>query len=91
MEHIQERNGNTLLALEFWDTVGTEYLRRYEKAREQGINIRNYIEELHKTLLPEVMASVLILSESDKNFPEMRERAVKTLSTFVSCGGINLV
>lgn len=95
VEHIQQRNGNTLLALEFWDTVGTEYLRRYDEAQElvynKGMNDRNYIEELHKTLLPEVMASILILSESDKDFPEMREGAVKTLSTFVSCCGINLV
>lgn len=37
------------------------------------------------------MASILILSESDKDFPEMREGAVKTLSTFVSCCGLNLV
>ena len=37
------------------------------------------------------MASILILSDSDKDFPEMREGAVKTLSTFVSCCGINLV
>jgi importin subunit beta-1 len=50
VEHIQERNNNTLLALEFWDTVGTEYLRRYDETHEliynKGMNVRNYIEEL---------------------------------------------
>lgn len=70
-------------------------MRRLDEANEliynKGMSVRNYIEELQETLLPEVMASILILSESDKDFPEMREGAVKTLSTFVSCCGLFLV
>lgn len=46
---------------------------------------------MQEDLLPEVMGSILILDESDIDLPDLREGAVKTLGTFVSCCGRELV
>lgn len=46
---------------------------------------------MQEELLPEVMGSILILDESDIDLPDLREGAVKALSTFVSCCGQELV
>lgn len=49
------------------------------------------MHEMQEDLLPEVMGSILILDESDIDLPDLREGAVKTLGTFVSCCGRELV
>jgi hypothetical protein len=49
------------------------------------------VQEMQEDLLPEVMGSILILDESDIDLPDLREGAVKTLGTFVSCCGRELV
>lgn len=49
------------------------------------------MQEMQEDLLPEVMGSILILDESDIDLPDLREGAVKTLGTFVSCCGRELV
>jgi importin subunit beta-1 len=95
LQHIQQRNDNAILALEFWDTVGTEYIKRVSDSKDrihsEKYNVRNFVKELHHLLLPEVMASILILDASDLDLPEIREGAVKTLGTFVNCCGRELV
>lgn len=94
VQHIDERNENSILALEFWDTVGTEYLRVVKEANERVFNersnVRNFVEEMQDSILSHVMASILILTPEDVDFPELRESAVKTLTTFVTCCGRQL-
>lgn len=53
--------------------------------------LRNFVQEMQDDLLPEVMGSILILEEADIDLPDLREGAVKTLGTFVSCCGKDLV
>lgn len=95
IDHIRLRSEASILALEFWDTVGTEYLKRADndanRVGEQAGTLRNFLEELQDLLLPEVMQAILILSKEDLNFSDFREVAVKTLGTFVNCCGRNVV
>ena len=78
--------------MEFWDTVGSEYMRRVTEARERFfsennmLNVKNYIQELHEVLLPEIMQTIIILDQNDMEFPELRSSGVKTLTTCVGCG-----
>jgi hypothetical protein len=73
--------------------VGTEYLRRIEEGNErlfsENSNIRNFIELSQDHILPHIMSSILITSKKDLDFPELREGAVKTLTTCVACCGRN--
>lgn len=62
-----------------------------ERIVSERNNIRNFIDELQDLILPHVMGSILILSKEDADFPELRESAVKTLTTFVACGSRRLV
>lgn len=82
-------------ALELWDTIGTEYIKRAEELKERVVNenvvLRNFVQEMQEDLLPEVMGSILILEEADIDLPDLREGAVKTLGTFVTCCGRELV
>lgn len=61
-----------------------------ERVAERG-NLRNFVEEMQDVILSHVMASILILTKEDVDFPELRESAVKTLTTLVTCCGRQLV
>lgn len=67
VQHIDQRSEISILALELWDTIGTEYLRRQKEAADQLYNnhghLRNFVEELHETLLSHIMAAILILTK----------------------------
>jgi hypothetical protein len=58
---------------------------------EQHGGLRNFLEELQEVLLPEVMQAILIIDKADLDLPDLRDVAVKTLGTFVSCCGRNVV
>lgn len=38
IEHLRQRNEYSVKALELWDTIGTEYLKRAEDSKERVIN-----------------------------------------------------
>jgi hypothetical protein len=84
-----------VLALELWDTIGSEYAKLAEsqaqRAGEHRGGLRNYLEELQNVLLPEVMQTILILDKADLDLPELRNAAVKTLGTIVGCCGREVV
>jgi hypothetical protein len=58
-----------------------------ERLFGNNANIRNFIEESQDVILPHIMASILILSKDDLDFCELRDGAVKTLTTCVACCG----
>jgi hypothetical protein len=95
LEHIRARNEIAVLALELWDTIGTEYVKLVEsqvqRAGEHRGGLLNYLEELHDVLLPEVMQAILILDKADLDMPELRNVAVKALGTIVGCCGREVV
>lgn len=95
LDHLRHRNELAVLALELWDTVGTEYVKLAEsqaqRVGEQQGGLRNFLEEMQEVLLPEVMQAILILDKADLDLPDLREVAVKTLGTFVNCCGRNVV
>lgn len=95
LEHIRQRNEVSVLALEFWDSVGTEYIKRTEnqaqRVGDHAAGNRNFLEELQDLLLPEIMQAILILTKADLDLPDLREAAVKALGTFVNCCGRNVV
>lgn len=91
IDHIRKRNETTVQALEVLDTIGSEYINRCEAGvgrtnMNQNINYPNYLTPLQDQLLPEVMSCLLIDTQDDLDFPEMRNSAVKTASTFVNMG-----
>lgn len=73
LEHIRDRKDNAVLALELWDTIGSEYAKLAEsqaqRAGEHRVGLRNYVEELQDVLLPEVMQAILILDKADLDLP----------------------
>lgn len=46
---------------------------------------------MHDIILSHIMASILILTKDDVDFPELRESSVKTLTTVVACCGRQVV
>ena len=38
IEHLRQRNENSVKALELWDTIGTEYIKRAEELKERVFN-----------------------------------------------------
>lgn len=72
------------------DTIGSEYLERVQDAEDRtnklNKSIQNYLVPIQDSILPEVMRCLLIENRDDLDFPEMRNSAAKTLSTFASIG-----
>jgi hypothetical protein len=95
LEHIGMRNEVAILAMELWDTIGSEYIKRVNneavRIGEQGGIVRNFIEEHQEALLPEVMHAMIITNKADMDIPDLREIAVKALGTIVNCCGRSVV
>jgi hypothetical protein len=56
-----------------------------QRVGEHQGGLRNYLQEVQDVLLPEIMQAILILDKSDLDLIDLREVAVKTLTTFVTC------
>ena len=55
------------------------------RVNSENNNSNNILQQFHGVILPEIMASIIIVTKEDLEFPELRETAVKALSTFVEC------
>lgn len=89
INHIQQRNENTVLALEALDTIGSEFSDKIEDIvgrADQNINIPNYLTPFQDKIMPEVMRCLLIENQDDLDFPEMRNSAAKTIGTMLAIG-----
>ena len=95
VKSIQQRSDITMHAIELWDSLGVEYLRRAEEAatrvNDQQVNLQNYMQAYQESILPEVMGCMLILTPADLDMPGMRESACKALGTFMECGNLEMV
>ena len=49
-------------------------------------NVPNFISPMESSVLPEVMRCFIIENAEEKDFPELRNSAAKTLSTLINAG-----
>ena len=89
VNHMHQRNENTISALEVLDTIGTELSEKAQDLEgkiDVQHNIQNYLTPLQDKILPEIMSCLLIENSSDYEFSEMRNSAAKSLGTMVAIG-----